>query len=221
MKHMCEPFVDLPEDASPEAVPLATAFGLARMMWQREGEYLEQLAIYAAASGGEFDALEVAALFRISLRTAQQRLDLAVTLATRLPRTLAAVKAGRFDPYRASKIADATLSLSLEAAAIVEEEILDPGRGHAGRQVGSSVAADRGAGERRRPACVARAAGGAAAGGHVSDRGRVFRVDRARLSRAGPGGGETSGRDRPPTPRHRWCRRPHPRPTPQRCRPGP
>ncbi|MPZ84055.1 MAG: DUF222 domain-containing protein, partial [Actinophytocola sp.] len=122
---MCEPIVDLPEDASPEAVPLATARGFTRAAWQHEGHSLEQLARYAAASGGEFDALEVAALFRISVRAAQQRLELAVTLATRLPRTLAAVKAGRFDAYRASKIADATLSLSLEDAAVVEGEILD------------------------------------------------------------------------------------------------
>ncbi|MPZ79227.1 MAG: DUF222 domain-containing protein [Actinophytocola sp.] len=122
---MCEPIVDLPEDASPEAVPLATARGFARAAWQNEGHSLEQLAVFAATSGSEFDALEVAALFRISVRAAQHRLDLAVTLSTRLPRTLAAVKAGRLDPYRASKIADATLPLSLEAAAVVEGEILD------------------------------------------------------------------------------------------------
>ncbi|MPZ85440.1 MAG: DUF222 domain-containing protein, partial [Actinophytocola sp.] len=122
---MCEPIVDLPEDASPAAVPLATARGFARAAWQNEGHSLEQLALFAAASGSEFDALEVAALFRISLRAAQQRLELAVTLATRLPRTLAAIKAGRLDPYRASKIADATLTLSLEDTAIVEGQILD------------------------------------------------------------------------------------------------
>ncbi|WP_291411198.1 DUF222 domain-containing protein, partial [Actinophytocola sp.] len=122
---MCEPIVDLPEDASPEAVPLATARGFTRAAWQNEGHSLEQLARYAAASGSEFDAVEVAALLVISPRAAQHRLDLAVTLSTRLPRTLAAIKAGRLDPYRASKIADATLPLSLEAAAIVEGEILD------------------------------------------------------------------------------------------------
>ncbi|MPZ82908.1 MAG: hypothetical protein GEV28_21915, partial [Actinophytocola sp.] len=63
---MYEPIVELPEGVSPEAVPLATAFGLARVSWQAEGRMLEQLALFAAASGSEFDALEVAALFRIS-----------------------------------------------------------------------------------------------------------------------------------------------------------
>ncbi|MPZ82670.1 MAG: hypothetical protein GEV28_20615, partial [Actinophytocola sp.] len=87
---MCEPLVDLPDDPAPEAIPLATARGFTRAAWQNEGHSLEQLARFAAASGSEFDALEVAALFRISLRAAQHRLDLAVTLATRLPRTLAA-----------------------------------------------------------------------------------------------------------------------------------
>ncbi|WP_291415182.1 DUF222 domain-containing protein [Actinophytocola sp.] len=108
----------------PEAAALAVR-GLVRTAWQVEGYALEKLAVFAARSGSEFDALEVAALLVISPRAAQQRLDLAVTLATRLPRTLAAVKAGRLDPYRPSKIADATLPLSLEAAPIVEEEILD------------------------------------------------------------------------------------------------
>ncbi|MPZ81559.1 MAG: DUF222 domain-containing protein [Actinophytocola sp.] len=121
---MYEP-LDLPEDAPPEAVPAAMARGFARAAWRAHGHELEQLACYAAASGSEFDAVEVAALLVLSPRAAQERLDLAVTLATRLPRTLAAIKAGRLDPYRASKIADATLPLSLEDAATVEGQVLD------------------------------------------------------------------------------------------------
>ncbi|MPZ84668.1 MAG: hypothetical protein GEV28_31500 [Actinophytocola sp.] len=80
----------------------------------------------------------------------RERLDLAITLTTRLPRTLAAIKGVRLDPYRASKIADATLSLSLEDTVIVEREILDrveempavsPGRGPTSWSTGATTSA--------------------------------------------------------------------------------
>ncbi|WP_460402567.1 HNH endonuclease signature motif containing protein [Actinophytocola sediminis] len=66
----------------------------------------------------------MAALFGMSLRAAQRRLDLAITLATRLPLTLEAVKQGRFDSYRASRIADAVALLSDQDAATVEAEVV-------------------------------------------------------------------------------------------------
>ncbi|GAB3431226.1 DUF222 domain-containing protein [Actinophytocola sediminis] len=116
--------VEVPPGDAAQAVPLAKALGLQRVSWQAEGHSLEQLATYAANADERFAALEVAALYGMSVRAAQRRLDLAVTLATRLPLTLEAVKQGRFDSYRASRIADAVAALSDQDAATVEAEVV-------------------------------------------------------------------------------------------------
>jgi hypothetical protein len=111
--------------AAAEATPLATARGMQRVAWQAAGHALVHLARYATSNeGDEFAALEVAALFQMSERAARARLDLAVFLSTRLPRTLAAMQDGLLDEYRATKIADAVTLLSAEDAAAVEAEIV-------------------------------------------------------------------------------------------------
>ncbi|GAB3451778.1 hypothetical protein GCM10027436_50550 [Actinophytocola sediminis] len=117
-------FVAVPPGDSAQAVPLAMAHGMQQVAWQAEGHALEQLAVYAANADEEFAALEVAALLGMSFRAAQRRLDLAITLATRLPLTLEAVKQGRIDSYRASRIADAVAHLSDQDASIVEAEVV-------------------------------------------------------------------------------------------------
>ncbi len=122
---MFVPVADIPSGGTQDAVPLAMAHAMQRVTWQAEGHALEQLAHYAARADAEFAALEVAALFRMSVRAARQRLDLAVTLTARLPRTLAAMKDGRLDGHRARTIADAVALLSDQDAAAVESEVVD------------------------------------------------------------------------------------------------
>ncbi|GAB3451568.1 HNH endonuclease signature motif containing protein [Actinophytocola sediminis] len=121
---MFAPVIDVPSGDLAQGIPLATALGMQRVAWRTEGYALEQLAAYAANADERFAALEVAALFGMSFRAAQRRLDLAVTLTTRLPLTLEAVKQGRFDSYRASRIAEAVAVLSDQDAATVEAEVV-------------------------------------------------------------------------------------------------
>src|SRR5689334_3273271 len=69
---------------------------------------LEQLAAYARATeGDEFAHLEVAARLHISDTAARRRLQFACTLTQRLPQTLAALKQGRIEEFKAQLIADA------------------------------------------------------------------------------------------------------------------
>ncbi|GAB3438852.1 HNH endonuclease signature motif containing protein [Actinophytocola sediminis] len=121
---MFTPVFEVPPGDAAQAVPLAKAFGMQRVAWQAEGHALEHLAVFAANADERFAALEVAALLGMSFRAAQRRLDLAVTLVTRLPLTLEAVKQGRFDSYRAGRVAEAVAVLSDQDAAIVEAEVV-------------------------------------------------------------------------------------------------
>jgi Domain of unknown function (DUF222) len=75
------------------------------------------------------DALgQIEMALRLSHYGAQALADLAVTLTWRLPATLAALRSGRIDLYRAQLIVGATSVLSQELARHVEEQIL-PGAG--------------------------------------------------------------------------------------------
>jgi hypothetical protein len=66
--------------------------------------------------------------FKLTHYGAQDRAELAVAPVWRLPATLAALRAGAIDPYRAQLIAAATCVLSEELARAVEAKIL-PGAG--------------------------------------------------------------------------------------------
>ena len=70
---------------------------------------------------GEYPDLELAAELLVSRRRALVLMDEATELATRLPRTFAAMAGGRIDPARALAIADATLCLSDPDAARADE----------------------------------------------------------------------------------------------------
>jgi hypothetical protein len=87
---------------------------------------LEQLAAYAQQTeGDEFAYLEVAALLHISEAAARRRLRFAVTLTRRLPETLAALRQGWIEEFKAQLIADAVEPLSDEHALLVESRVLD------------------------------------------------------------------------------------------------
>src|SRR5689334_3841865 len=87
---------------------------------------LEQLAAYARQTeGDEFAPLEVAALLHISEAAARRRLQFAVALTRRLPETLAALRQGWIEEYKAQLIADAVEPLSDEHALVVEARVLD------------------------------------------------------------------------------------------------
>lgn len=73
---------------------------------------------------GEYSHLEIAAVAGVSERYARCLLDLAETVTTRLPGTLAALRAGETDLHRVQRIAEATDVLSDELAAQVEAELL-------------------------------------------------------------------------------------------------
>ncbi|MQA09706.1 MAG: DUF222 domain-containing protein [Pseudonocardiaceae bacterium] len=66
---------------------------------------------------------ELALATASSSRRAENELDLAEQLAARLPATLAAMRRGELDAYKAGKIADATEELSLEQARWVDGQI--------------------------------------------------------------------------------------------------
>jgi hypothetical protein len=75
-----------------------------------------------------FASDELAAALTLTVRAAEAHLEFATDLATKLPKTAAALEAGVIDPIRARIIADATRVLTDEHAALVEEMIL-PGAG--------------------------------------------------------------------------------------------
>lgn len=75
--------------------------------------------VQRAPQVSEFAADEIAAALRTSRRAADQRLDLALTLADRLPAAQAALAAGRIDLARARALADVTTPLSDHQAAAV------------------------------------------------------------------------------------------------------
>jgi hypothetical protein len=93
-------------------------------------EQLAFLAEYTALDEGEFDSVgeysswEIAAVARLGPRFVQSRIELAHTLATRLPLTLAALRAGAIDEYKAQRVAVAAEVLSDELVAQLEERVI-------------------------------------------------------------------------------------------------
>lgn len=73
---------------------------------------------------GEFTHLELAAIARVSERYAQDWLELAENLPTRLPRTFQALREGKLDEYKAKRVVEATKVLSDELAAQVERDLI-------------------------------------------------------------------------------------------------
>lgn len=87
---------------------------------------LEQLAAYARArEGDEFAYLEVATLLHLSDRAAADRLEFALTLTARLPRTLATLREGLIDEDKARLIAEAVRAMTAGQAAEIEALVLD------------------------------------------------------------------------------------------------
>lgn len=70
-------------------------------------------------------AAEVALVVSSTESRARGQLDLAETLTTRLPHTLAAMESGTIDSYKASKVADATAVLDDDAARQADEILAD------------------------------------------------------------------------------------------------
>jgi hypothetical protein len=71
----------------------------------------------------EFAVLELAAALGLSAESGRHLVAQALELAHRLPKTWARVQAGSLAPWRAKRIADATLHLSPEAAAFVDVQV--------------------------------------------------------------------------------------------------
>jgi len=107
-------------------VALAEARGFRGVIAQAEAQELAALARYLGADTTIDDArvLEVAAVFTISENAARTRLELAVALTTRLPRTWKALRDGHIDGYKARAIAEATELLTAEQAGTVETRVL-------------------------------------------------------------------------------------------------
>ena len=75
-----------------------------------------------------FASYELSLALTLTGRSAEAYLDFAVELATKLPKTMAALEAGQIDIIRARIIAEATHVLSNEHTAAVEDLHLSPGR---------------------------------------------------------------------------------------------
>jgi hypothetical protein len=71
----------------------------------------------------EFAVLELAAALGLSAESGRHLVAQALELAHRLPRVWARVQEGSLAPWRAKRIADATLHLSLEAASFVDAQV--------------------------------------------------------------------------------------------------
>src|SRR3569833_4392929 len=71
----------------------------------------------------EFAVYELAAALGMSAESGRHLVAQALELAHRLPRTWARVQAGSLAPWRAKRIADATLHLSAEAAKFVDAQV--------------------------------------------------------------------------------------------------
>src|SRR4051812_31119635 len=87
----------------------------------------EQIHVYGGdgcPGVAEFAPIEFGAVMRMSSGAAAALIGEALALRHRLPRIWAAVLAGNAVPWRARKIAHACLSLSLEAAAIVDRRVV-------------------------------------------------------------------------------------------------
>jgi len=106
---------------------LVEGIAMERRCAQDAAEVLDRIARFVAlhpGGDGEFVHLEVAAAFRWTVSFAQNRIAFAVALATRLPATFAALRAGEIDEYKARRIMTATEVLSDELIARVEAEIV-------------------------------------------------------------------------------------------------
>lgn len=87
--------------------------------------FLAELAAIDEAEGdGEFTYLEVAAVSGVSEQFARNRIELAQTLTTRLPRTLDALSNGEIDEHRARRMALGTKVLSDGQASQVEGALI-------------------------------------------------------------------------------------------------
>ncbi|WP_039739219.1 DUF222 domain-containing protein, partial [Saccharomonospora halophila] len=115
--------------------PLVRVRELGEQRARIEAEQLRQIATwYRGCTGVREAAAELALLLSISEHHARRRLDLAITLVTRLPHTLAAMEAGTVDEYKASKVAEPTACLPDETARAVDRLVA----GHlAGRDPGT------------------------------------------------------------------------------------
>ncbi|RNM16287.1 HNH endonuclease [Nocardioides pocheonensis] len=71
----------------------------------------------------EFAGWELAAALGLSIESGRNLVAQALELAHRLPKTWARVQAGNLAPWRAKRIADATLHLNPEAAAFVDTHV--------------------------------------------------------------------------------------------------
>ncbi|RNM13033.1 DUF222 domain-containing protein, partial [Nocardioides pocheonensis] len=71
----------------------------------------------------EFAVWELAAALGLSIESGRNLVAQALELAHRLPKTWARVQAGSLAPWRAKRIADATLHLNQEAAGFVDAQV--------------------------------------------------------------------------------------------------
>jgi hypothetical protein len=111
--------------------------------WAQAAQLLEIARVATEATGPAPEdtaasvTAEVGLMTRVAPRTAQARVDLAVTLLERLPATLAALSAGTISLPSARAIADETVSLDTAGAADAENRVLR----RAGHQTPSQVRA--------------------------------------------------------------------------------
>ncbi|WP_158290970.1 HNH endonuclease signature motif containing protein [Kribbella antiqua] len=124
-------FVDVQEHAAVRLLEAALAFADRYAVVNYDsGEVLpgtERLKVYGGdgcPGVAEFAPVEFGAVTRMSTGAASSFIGEALALRHRLPRIWAAVLAGNAVPWRARKIAHACLSLSLEAAAIVDRRVV-------------------------------------------------------------------------------------------------
>lgn len=105
---------------------------------------LEQLAAYAATVTNEVDQgfmpHEVSALLHITDRAAERRIRFATHLTSRLPQTLATLKQGWIEEYKAQLIAEAVAPLTDEHALAVEARVLDRAPAQTSTQLRTALA---------------------------------------------------------------------------------
>jgi hypothetical protein len=126
-------FVDVQERAAVRMLEAALAYADRHAVIDDApdgGEMLpgtERLKVYGGAGCpgvAEFAPIEFGAVTRMSTGAAASFIGEALALRHRLPRIWAAVLAGNAVPWRARKVAHACLSLSVEAAAIVDRRVV-------------------------------------------------------------------------------------------------
>jgi hypothetical protein len=105
---------------------LAAGVAASREVARASAVVLARIAEFVAlhkGSDGDFVHLEVAAAFHWTVSFAQDRIALAVALATRLPCTYAALRDGVIDEYKARRVMLATKVLPDELAGRVDAEL--------------------------------------------------------------------------------------------------